>query len=59
MKVGTTFQSVKKKKKSTEPMTHDKAKHSKQGAPILKEEWMQVVYVYYIHTWGHKELDMT
>ena len=40
-------------------MTHDKAKHSKQGAPILKEEWMQVVYVYYIHTWGHKELDMT
>ena len=40
-------------------MTHNKAKHDKQGAPILKEELMQFVDVYYIHTWGHKELDMT
>ena len=28
----------KKKKKNTEPMMHNKAKHDKQGAPILKEE---------------------
>ena len=35
---GHNISICKKKKKNTEPMTHNKAKHDKQGAPILKEE---------------------
>ena len=47
------------KKKNTEPMTHNKAKHDKTRYTYIKRGINAIFDVYYINTWGHKELDMT
>ena len=40
-------------------MTHNKAKHDKTRYTYIKRGINAIFDVYYINTWGHKELDMT
>ena len=40
-------------------MAHNKAKHDKTRYTYIKRGINAIFDVYYINTWGHKELDMT